>query len=62
VVWQNGYGWPVYRGGPMWYGDHVGLPKVLAKMQEFHAKMGDQFKPAALLEKLVAEGKSFKDL
>ena len=62
VVWQNGYGWPVYRGGPMWYGDHVGLPKVLAKMQEFHAKMGDQFKPSPLLEKLVAEGKSFKDL
>jgi 3-hydroxyacyl-CoA dehydrogenase len=62
VVWQNGYGWPVYRGGPMWYGDHVGLPKVLAKMQEFHATMGDQFKPSALLEKLVAEGKSFKDL
>ena len=62
VVWQNGYGWPVYRGGPMWYGDHVGLPKVLAKMQEFQAKMGDQFKPSPLLERLVAEGKSFKDL
>ncbi|MDP1618968.1 3-hydroxyacyl-CoA dehydrogenase, partial [Phenylobacterium sp.] len=62
VVWQNGYGWPVYRGGPMWYGDQVGLPKVLAKMQEFQAKMGDQFKPSPLLEKLVAEGKSFKDL
>lgn len=62
VVWQNGYGWPVYRGGPMWYGDHVGLPQVLAKMQEFQAKMGDQFKPSPLLEKLVADGKSFKDL
>ena len=60
VVWQNGYGWPVYRGGPMWYGDQVGLPKVLAKMKEFQAKMGDQFKPSPLLEKLVAEGKSFK--
>ena len=62
VVWQNGYGWPVYRGGPMWYGDHVGLDKVLAKMKEFEAKMGDAFKPAALLEKLVAEGKKFSDL
>ena len=62
VVWQNGYGWPVYRGGPMWYADQVGLPKVLAKMKEFQAKMGDQFKPSPLLEKLVAEGKSFKDL
>jgi 3-hydroxyacyl-CoA dehydrogenase len=62
VVWQNGYGWPVYRGGPMWYGDQVGPAKVLAKMQEFQAKMGDAFKPAALLEKVVAEGKKFSDL
>ena len=62
IVWQNGYGWPVYRGGPMWYGDQIGLPKILAKMKEFQATMGDQFKPAPLLEKLVAEGKGFKDL
>ncbi|HEY9236298.1 MAG TPA: 3-hydroxyacyl-CoA dehydrogenase NAD-binding domain-containing protein, partial [Phenylobacterium sp.] len=62
VVWQNGYGWPVYRGGPMWYGDQVGPEKVLAKMKEFQAKMGDQFKPAALLEKLVADNKKFADL
>jgi len=62
VVWVNGYGWPVYRGGPMFYGDLVGTAKVLAKMQEFQASMGDDFKPAALLEKLVAEGKKFSDL
>ncbi len=62
VVWENGSGWPVYRGGPMWYGDHVGLPKVLDKMKEFQAQMGDQFTPSPLLEKLVAEGKSFADL
>jgi 3-hydroxyacyl-CoA dehydrogenase len=62
VVWVNGYGWPVYRGGPMFYGDQVGPDKVLAKMQEFQATMGDTFKPAALLEKLVAEGKKFSDI
>ena len=62
VVWQNGYGWPVYRGGPMWYGDQIGAAKVLEKMKEFQAKMGDDFKPAPLLEKLVAEGKKFSDL
>ena len=61
VVWVNGYGWPVYRGGPMFYGDLVGLDKVLAKMQEFQAKMGDEFKPSALLEKLAGEGKKFAD-
>ena len=62
VVWQNGYGWPVYRGGPMFYGDLVGLDKVLAKMKEFQGAMGDAFKPAPLLEKLVAEGKRFSDV
>lgn len=62
IVWINGYGWPVYRGGPMFYGDQIGLDKVLAKMKEFQAQMGDDFKPAALLEKLVAEGKGFKDM
>jgi len=63
VVWVNGYGWPVYRGGPMFYGDLVGGPaKVLEKMKEFQGKMGDDFKPAALLEKLAAEGGKFGDL
>ncbi|HEY8948015.1 MAG TPA: 3-hydroxyacyl-CoA dehydrogenase NAD-binding domain-containing protein [Rhizomicrobium sp.] len=62
IVWINGYGWPVYRGGPMFYGDTVGLDKVLAKMKEWQAQMGDAFKPSALLEKLVAEKKKFSDL
>lgn len=62
IVWLNGYGWPLYRGGPMFYGDLIGLPNVLEKMKTFQAQMGEEFKPSALLEKLVAEGKSFKDL
>ncbi len=63
VVWVNGYGWPVYRGGPMFYGDLAGGPaKVLEKMKQFQATMGDDFKPAALLEKLAADGKKFADL
>ncbi len=62
IVWINGYGWPVYRGGPMFYGDTVGLDKVLAKMKEWQSQMGDVFKPSALLEKMVAEGKKFQDL
>jgi 3-hydroxyacyl-CoA dehydrogenase len=59
VVWVYGYGWPVYRGGPMFYADTVGLKTVLAKLKEFQAKFGDDFKPAALLEKLAAEGGAF---
>ena len=62
IVWINGYGWPVYRGGPMFYGDTIGLDKVLAKMKQFEGQMGAEFKPSTLLEKLVGEGKGFKDL
>jgi 3-hydroxyacyl-CoA dehydrogenase len=46
----------------MFFRNQVGLDKALAKMKEFQAKMGNQFKPGALLEKLVAEGKRFQDL
>jgi 3-hydroxyacyl-CoA dehydrogenase len=62
VIWQYGYGFPGYRGGLMYYGDQIGAAKVLAKMKEFQATMGDQFKPAPLLEKIVAEGKTFADI
>jgi 3-hydroxyacyl-CoA dehydrogenase len=62
IVWINGYGWPVYRGGPMFYGDTIGLDKVLAKLVSLQAKNGDDFKPSKLLEKLAAEGKRFQDL
>jgi 3-hydroxyacyl-CoA dehydrogenase len=62
IVWINGYGWPVYRGGPMFYADLVGPDKVLAKMKEFEATMGEDFKPAPLLETVAAEKKRFQDL
>jgi 3-hydroxyacyl-CoA dehydrogenase len=62
VIWQYGYGFPHYRGGLMYYGDQLGPAKVLAKMKEFQATMGDQFKPSPLLEKIVAEGKKFADI
>ena len=63
VVWVNGYGWPVYRGGPMYYADSVGLDKVMARLQEFSEQDGDDFwEPAPLIKKLVAEGKGFKDM
>ena len=62
IVWINGYGWPIYRGGPMFYGDTVGLPQVLDKMRQFEAQWGADFKPCALLVKMVAEGKRFQDM
>ncbi|MDA5193438.1 3-hydroxyacyl-CoA dehydrogenase NAD-binding domain-containing protein [Govanella unica] len=61
-VWLNGYGFPVYRGGPMIYADIVGLDKVAAKIAEFRAQYGEEYWPhAPLLEKLAAAGKSFAD-
>jgi 3-hydroxyacyl-CoA dehydrogenase len=62
VVWQNGYGWPVHRGGPMYWADQIGLPKILERLKAYESAMGEQWKPAALLEQLAAEGKGFKDL
>ena len=62
IVWINGYGWPIYRGGPMFYADLIGTDKVLGKLKEFEATMGEDFKPAPLLEKVVADNRRFQDL
>jgi 3-hydroxyacyl-CoA dehydrogenase len=62
IVWINGYGWPVYRGGPMFYADTVGLKNVVAKLKEYGPKLGKDFTLSPLLEKLAAEGERFQDL
>ncbi len=62
VIWISGYNWPAYRGGPMFYADQIGLADVLARLQELEATAGPQWKPAALLERLVAEGRRFADV
>lgn len=62
VIWINGYGWPVYLGGPMFYADLIGLDKILDTIKKFEQQQGEVWKPAALLEKLVSQGKGFKDL
>ena len=59
VVWLNGYGWPVYRGGPMFYADTVGLGVVVGKLKEYGERMGAGFALSPLLERMAAEGKSF---
>ncbi|MFT4100610.1 MAG: 3-hydroxyacyl-CoA dehydrogenase NAD-binding domain-containing protein [Burkholderiaceae bacterium] len=62
IVWINGYGWPVYRGGPMFYADTVGPDKVVAKLKEYAPKLGTDFTISPLLEKMAAEGKRFQDM
>ena len=59
VVYVYGFGFPRYRGGPMFYADTVGLPTVLARVKEYRARFGDYWEPAPLLERLVREGRGF---
>ncbi len=60
VVYLMGYGFPLHRGGPMFYADTVGLHSVLKAMEKYAAgRYGEMWKPAPLLQKLAAEGKTF---
>jgi 3-hydroxyacyl-CoA dehydrogenase len=61
VIYCNGFGFPRHRGGPMFYADTVGLPTVLARVRQYREQMGNYWKPAPLLERLVADGRSFHD-
>jgi 3-hydroxyacyl-CoA dehydrogenase len=60
VVWLNGYGWPRYRGGPMYWGSRVGLPKIFETLRRYEENGKPELKPAMLLERLAAEGKGFE--
>jgi 3-hydroxyacyl-CoA dehydrogenase len=63
VVWIYGYGFPVYRGGPMFWADQVGLKSILEAIKGYHERIGGkQWEPSALLERLVSEGKGFGSL
>ena len=60
VIWIYGYNWPVYRGGPMWYGDHVGLAQVRDRLLAYAAQTGEErLRPSGLLTRLAAEGRGF---
>jgi 3-hydroxyacyl-CoA dehydrogenase len=62
TVWVKGYGWPVYRGGPMYWADLVGLEKILLRLRELQLEHGDDFKPSPLLERLAGDGGRFGNL
>ncbi|MDC0247335.1 3-hydroxyacyl-CoA dehydrogenase NAD-binding domain-containing protein [OCS116 cluster bacterium] len=55
IVWINGYGWPMYEGGPMFYGQLIGYDKILKWHQEMEEKFGSDFSPSPYLEKVVNE-------
>ena len=61
IIYINGYGFPAYRGGPMWYADTVGLKKVYDRIREFEQQHGELWRPAPLLKRLAEQGKTFAD-
>ena len=61
IVYINGYGFPIWRGGPMFYANSIGLDKVLEKINKFAEKDKDFWKPADLLVALANNGGKFAD-
>ncbi|UVO38298.1 enoyl-CoA hydratase/isomerase family protein [Bradyrhizobium arachidis] len=60
VVWLYGYGWPVYRGGPMYYADHVGLKTIAARLSDYAREASDpSLEPAPLLKQLADQNAKF---
>ena len=64
IVYINGYGFPAWRGGPMYWAEHsVGLDRVLDRIREFAELHGERYwRPSPLLERLVADGGSLRDI
>ena len=55
IIWINGYGWPIYEGGPMFYGNLIGYDKILTWLQDMEKEYGSDFSPSPYLEKVVKE-------
>jgi len=62
IVWIKGYGWPAYRGGPMYYADTIGLARIVEALRKYAPKLGPEFRISPLLERLATEGKGFGSL
>jgi 3-hydroxyacyl-CoA dehydrogenase len=63
VIWVYGFGWPAYRGGPMFYADRIGLSVIRDRLVQLAAELDDPtLRPTELLERLAQEGKGFADL
>lgn len=62
IVFANGYGFPRWRGGPMFDADHIGLPQILADLEDLSAEDDFFWEPSPFLRRLVATETSFADL
>jgi len=61
IIYLNGYGFPAYRGGPLWHADTVGLQNVYRRICEFQQQHGELWAPAPLLQRLAETGKTFAE-
>ncbi len=61
IIYLNGYGFPAYRGGPMWHADTVGLKTVYEQIREFEKQHGEIWAPAPLLKQLAEQGRTFAE-
>jgi 3-hydroxyacyl-CoA dehydrogenase len=61
VIYLAGYGFPGYRGGPMFYADSVGLGAIHERVSALHREHGARWAPAPLLARLAAAGSSFRE-
>ena len=61
IIYLNGYGFPAYRGGPMWYADTVGLKNVYARICDFQRQHGELWEPALLLKRLAEDDRNFAE-
>jgi 3-hydroxyacyl-CoA dehydrogenase len=61
VIYTNGYGFPAWRGGPMFYADSVGLKRIVERISSFGHEFGERWKVSSLLRMLAETGKTFRD-
>ncbi len=59
VVWIYGYGWPVYRGGPMFWADTEGLPKIVEGIRRQQERLGPDFQLSEMLVRKAEAGERF---
>jgi 3-hydroxyacyl-CoA dehydrogenase len=60
VIYLTGYGFPAFRGGPMFYADQAGLAMIYERVAAFHGELGQRWAPAPLLERLAKSGSTFR--
>lgn len=54
VVWQNGYGWPTWKGGPVYWADSIGPARIYQRLSALHQECGEAFRPARILQRLAS--------